>query len=105
VLVRGELNLDTAPKLTDVLETAIRTSVGTFVVDLCDLDFLDSAGVSVLVRVRALLGRNDRELAVICPPGPARRILQVTNIEELLVLFDSREQAAASLRPAAATRR
>ena len=101
VLVRGELDVDTAPRLTNVLDREIRASVGPFVVDLCDLDFLDSSGVSVLVRARALLGREDRELVVICPPGAARRIFEITNIAELLVLFDSREQAAASLRVAA----
>ena len=99
--VHGELDIDTAPRLTHVLEGEIRASVGPFVVDLCDLDFLDSSGVSVLVRARALLGREDRDLVVICPPGRARRIFEVTNLDELLVLFDSREQAAASLRPAA----
>ena len=98
VLVRGELDIDTARRLTHVLDMEIRASVGAFVVDLVDLDFLDSSGVNVLVRARALLGREDRELVVICPPGPARRIFEITNLDGLLVLFDSREQAAASLR-------
>jgi anti-anti-sigma factor len=101
VLVRGELDVDTAPRLTRVLDREIRASVGPFIVDLCDLDFLDSSGVNVLVRARALLGREDRELVVICPPGDARRIFEMTNLAELLVLFDSREQAAASLRTVA----
>jgi anti-anti-sigma factor len=101
VRVSGELDIDTAPRLSLVLDRAIRASVGAFVVDLCDLDFLDSSGVNVLVRARALLGREDRELVVICPPGPAHRIFEMTNLADLLVLFDSREQAAASLRPVA----
>jgi anti-anti-sigma factor len=98
VRVCGELDIDTASRLSNVLDKEIRASVGPFVVDLCDLDFLDSSGVNVLVRARALLGREDRELIVICPPGDARRIFELTNLAELLVLFDSREQAAASLR-------
>ena len=101
VLVRGELDIETARRLTHVLDMEIRASEGPFVVDLCDLDFLDSSGVNVLVRARALLRREDRELIVICPPGAARRIFEMTNLAELLVLFDSREQAAASLRVAA----
>ena len=101
MLVRGELDIDTAPRLTAALDEAIRESVGTFIVDLCDVDFLDSSGVNVLIRARALLGGEDRELAVICPPGPARRILEITNIEDLLVLFNSRDQLAKSLRPVA----
>ena len=98
VLVRGELDIDTAPRLTGVLDREIGASVGPFVVDLCDLNFLDSSGVNVLLRARALLGREDRELVVICPPGPARRTFEITNLADLLMLFDSREQAGASLR-------
>jgi anti-anti-sigma factor len=99
VVVRGEVDIATGPRLTAALDQAIRESVGTFIVDLCDVDFLDSSGVSVLLRARAMLGRDDRQLAVICSPGPVRRTLEITNIDDLLVLYDSRERAAASLRP------
>ena len=68
--------------------------------DLREVDFLDSSGVNVLVRARAVLGRDDRELVVICPPGPARRIFEITGIADLLRLFDAPDHAAASLQPA-----
>jgi anti-sigma B factor antagonist len=99
VLVRGEIDIHTAPKLTAALDAAIRESGGAFVVDLCDVDFLDSSGVSVLVHARAVLGREDRDLVIVCPPGPARRIFELAGIDDLLALFDSRDQAAASLKP------
>jgi anti-sigma B factor antagonist len=99
VLVRGEIDIDTAPKLTAALDAAIRESGGAFVVDLCDVDFLDSSGVSVLVHARAVLGREDRDLVIVCPPGSARRIFELAGIDDLLALFDSRDQAAASLKP------
>jgi anti-sigma B factor antagonist len=101
VLVRGEVDVAAAPRLTAALDEAIRESSGTFIVDLCDVEFLDSSGVNVLVRARAVLGQQERELVLICPPGPARRIFEVAGIADLLVLFDSRAQLAASLRPAA----
>jgi anti-anti-sigma factor len=70
------------------------------VVDLSRDYFLDSSGVSVLVRARAVLARDDRELAVVCPRGPVRRIFEVAGIADLLALYDSREDAAGALRPA-----
>ena len=100
VLVHGEVDISTAPRLTETLDAAIRASEGAFVVDLCDVAFLDSSGVSVLIRARALLGREDRALAIVCPPGPARRILDIAGIADLFALFDSRDRAAASLQPA-----
>jgi anti-anti-sigma factor len=61
------------------------------------VDFLDSSGASVLVHARAVLGREDRDLVITCPPGSARRMLELANIDDLLALFDPRDQAAGSL--------
>lgn len=99
VLLRGVMDLDTASRLTATLDAAIRESRGAFVIDLCDVTFLDSSGVSVLVRSRAVLGREERALLIICPPGPARRIFELAGIDDLLELFETRDQAAASLQP------
>jgi anti-sigma B factor antagonist len=100
-MVRGVVDISTAARLTEVLDAAIRASVGAFVVDLCDVEFLDSSAVNVLVRARAVLGREERALVVVCSPGPARRILELAGIADLLALFDSRADAAASLQPRA----
>ena len=100
VLVRGEVDIHTSPQLTAALDDAMRKSQGAFVVDLCDVEFLDSSGVSVLVHARAVLGREERTLVVVCPPGPTRRIFELGGIADLLALFATREQAAASLQPA-----
>ena len=99
VVVGGEVDIGTATQLTAAIDAAIRESVGAFVVDLSDVEFLDSSGVHVLVRARAVLGREERELVVVCPPGPARRIFEMAGIADLLALFDTCEDAAASLQP------
>jgi anti-anti-sigma factor len=97
IVVSGEVDISTAPQLADTLDCAIRESEGAFVVDLCDLDFLDSTGVSVFVRARALLGRDERPLLMICPPGPARRIFEIAGIIDLFAFFESHEDAAVAL--------
>ena len=92
VTIRGEVELASAPALTAALDDAIRTSRGPFVIDLTEVDFLDSSGISCLVRARALLGQDDRPLALICPGGIARRALQLTGIDELVPIYGSREE-------------
>jgi anti-sigma B factor antagonist len=101
VAVRGEVDVSAVPALTTALDAAIRESEGAFVIDLCDVEFLDSSGLSVLLRARALLGREERPLAVVCPSGPVRRLFELAGIEDLLVLFASRDDAAAALVPPA----
>jgi len=100
VLVRGEVDIATAAQLTAALDAAIRDTCGAFVVDLTDVAFLDSTALNVLLRARSILGRADRALVIVCPPGPAKRVFEVAGIADLLMLFDSRSQAAASLQPA-----
>jgi anti-sigma B factor antagonist len=97
VAVRGEVELATAPTLTAALEEGIRRSSGAFVVDLVAVDFLDSSGVACLVRARALLGRDDRALALVCPPGRVRRVLELTGIDELVPVYGSRDALTRAL--------
>jgi anti-sigma B factor antagonist len=97
VAIRGEVDLDTAPAMVEALDAAIRGSHGPFVIDLCDVEFFDSSGLSALMRARALLGRENRALLVVCPPGPVRRLFDVTRVAEVLELYDSREAAVGSL--------
>jgi anti-sigma B factor antagonist len=98
VAVRGEVDIHTTPELSAALDDAVRDSRGAFVLDLSEVEFLDSTGVAALVRTRAVLGREDRRLGVVCPAGPARRMLELAGIADLLELFQSRAQAAAALR-------
>jgi anti-sigma B factor antagonist len=86
VAVRGELELATATELSAALDQAIRTSEGPFVIDLTNVGFLDSSGIACLMRARALLGREDRVLGLICPPGSTRRALELTGVDLLVAL-------------------
>ena len=100
VRIFGEVDVGAVAELTARLDAAISASTGAFVIDLCGVDFLDSSGLSALMRARALLGREERALAVVCPPGPARRLFEVASVADLFFLYDSREEAAAALVPA-----
>jgi anti-sigma B factor antagonist len=99
--VSGELDMESAPELEVAMDTAIRASAGAFVLDLCDLEFLDSSGLSVVLRARAMLARDERPLAIVCPPGNVRRLLEVVGVADLLFLYDSREDVSAALIPSA----
>ena len=101
VAIRGEIDLDAVQRLESALDAAIRSTAGAFVLDLCDLDFLDSSGLRVMLRARARLAREERELAIVCPPGSVRRLFEVVGIADLLFLYASREDATAALVPAA----
>jgi anti-sigma B factor antagonist len=97
--VRGELDMASGPQLEKAVDAAIRGSVGAFVLDFCDLHFLDSSGLSIVLRARAMLARDERHLAIVCPPGPVRRLMEVAGVADLLFLYDSRADVEAALVP------
>jgi anti-sigma B factor antagonist len=95
----GELDVAEVPRLEQALDAAVADSAGAFLVDLCELEFLDSSGIRLLLRARALLGREDRTLALVCPYGPVRRAIELTGVSDLFTIFRTREEAAAALMP------
>jgi anti-sigma B factor antagonist len=95
-----QADISVAEALEEALEAAIRESVGAFIIDLSDLDFIETTGLHVLLRARGLLGREDRALAVVCPHGPVRRVFELAGLSELFAIYPSREEAAAALVPA-----
>jgi anti-anti-sigma factor len=100
VAVVGEVDLATGPVFERALDAAIRGSTGVFVIDLEDVAFMDSAGINVLLRARALLGREERDVVLICPPGGVLHALEVIRVAELFAVFATRSAAARHLIPA-----
>jgi anti-sigma B factor antagonist len=100
VTVHGEIDIASSPALEEAIDAAIRDSAGAFVIDLSDVDFLETTGLHVLLRARGLLGREDRALAVVCPFGPVRRVFELSGSSDMFVLYSTREAAAAALVPA-----
>ena len=96
----GELDLTGAPRIEEQLQSALLEGTGAYVLDLSGLTFMDSTGVNTLLRARSLLGREERSLVLICPPGPVRRVLDLIGVVDVLAPFATRDEAAAALVPA-----
>lgn len=91
VLVRGEVDSSTAPGLCDcLLDVLGRPGLTSVEVDLSQVTFLDSAGLSALaVAHRAAVGA-DRVLRMRC--GTARAVvrpLQITGLWDVFGVIDA----------------
>jgi anti-sigma B factor antagonist len=95
----GELDVTCATRFTEAVEFAVWGTAGAFVLDLTDVDFLDSTGLHALLRARALLAREDRPLALLCPPGVARRVLDLAGALDTFAAYSSQEALEAALVP------
>lgn len=89
VTIRGELDLATAPELeTTLLE---RLDAGHDVVlDLRELQFMDSSGLRVLVTAHARAADGGPRFAIVRPPAGSEvaKILDIAGIEEQLNIVE-----------------
>jgi anti-sigma B factor antagonist len=85
--VQGEVDLATAPQLERELTTALATPGATGVrVDLSGVEFMDSAGLRVLVAALRTAEDGGRTLTLSSPHERVRRIIQITGLSEVFVL-------------------
>jgi anti-sigma B factor antagonist len=96
VTVRGELELASAFALATRFSEVVEERTGSLIVDLSDLSFMDSTGLNVLLTAFRRLRKRGRAMAVVCPPGPVRRVFELTRMLETLSVCDDRDRAMAA---------
>ena len=79
VVVRGEIDMATAPLLRDKLNELVDAGSTRIVLDCRGLDFLDSSGIGVLIAVRKRLG-DDGALTLESPQAHVRKVLDLTGV-------------------------
>ena len=82
VRVDGELDLATAPALWAALERPLADG-DQLVLDLSAVTFIDSTGLSVLLRAYQVLGATGT-LTVRGPNAQARRLFELAGVESLI---------------------
>jgi anti-sigma B factor antagonist len=84
ITLSGEVDLATVDRLDLAIRRAEETDVGRIVLDLSELSFLDSTGLSVLLNASARSRENGNRLSFIPSKHDAvMRVLALTNTTEM----------------------
>jgi anti-sigma B factor antagonist len=102
LLVGGELDIATAPRLLNALNGAVQEALRSLVVDISQVDFMDSTGLALLINAHRRLTRRRKGFAVVCPPGPLWRVFEITDMVDTLHVCPDRDSARAAAVPAPA---
>lgn len=86
VRVIGELDLATAPLLRDRLVGLASAGVLAVTLDLAELDFIDSTGLSVLVTGLKHLRERGGKLALRSPQPSAMKVFEITGLTTVFAI-------------------
>ena len=87
--VAGDLDVSAAEPLEDAIDTAFDDGARALVVDLSQTTFVDSMGLSHLLRARRRADAEHASLRIVAPPGSeARVVIDLTGVGAILGVED-----------------
>ncbi|HEY3172710.1 MAG TPA: STAS domain-containing protein [Thermoanaerobaculia bacterium] len=84
---------ETVHELERTLDRAASEGTGAVVLDLTDLEYLDSTAVGILVGALHRLKSEDRELVLVNPRERIAALLRVAHLDSLFEIYDSVSEA------------
>jgi anti-sigma B factor antagonist len=84
VRARGEVDIYTGPSLRDVLRDALTTGASTVTIDMTDVSFIDSSGLSVIIGAHKKAEDGGIALVLQGPTARVVRLLELTGLNRVL---------------------
>lgn len=95
VALAGEVDATNCQHLREVLEKEVTAQPRNLIVDLSELNFMDSSALRELLRCNRTLDRQGGVLGLVRPQGSVARMLRFTRVDQLTPVYGSVEEAAA----------
>lgn len=91
--LRGSLDLATAPTVRAALAEATEKGGNHLIVDLTQLEFLDSTGLGVLIGAHRRAAERGGSFRLVISEGPISRLLNITGLIAVFAVYHSLEDA------------
>ncbi|MGH8873273.1 MAG: anti-sigma factor antagonist [Acidimicrobiia bacterium] len=89
IVATGEIDLASAPRVQSAIETFSGQPV---VLDLRRVEFMDSAGLKVLLNQRSRLEDSGGDLRLVVGEGAVVRLLELTGVTDAFSISDTIEE-------------
>jgi anti-sigma B factor antagonist len=97
LVVHGDSDLHTAPELKERLRMVVDDGATNVVLDLSGVTFIDSTSLGVLLGSMRRIRELDGQLRLVAPGPEVRRIFELTLLDRVFPLDESRGDALAAL--------
>ncbi|MGZ4270192.1 MAG: STAS domain-containing protein [Solirubrobacteraceae bacterium] len=93
ITVAGEIHVSTAPRFSEQLNASIRDDQPAVVLDLTDVDFIDSTGLSVLLNGLRRVTRNRGRMVLVATNPTVLRLFEITRLDSTFDIRTTRADA------------
>lgn len=94
--VSGQITLgESAKRFAGELQEVLDQTTGGVVIDLADIDYVDSTGIGELVGYLQKFTRSGRRLALLNPHQRIEALLKLTRLDAVFPIFRDRLEALA----------
>ena len=93
IAVRGEVHVSTAPEFSERLNDAIAKGKTGVVIDMTDVEFIDSTGLSVLLNALRRVTRQQGSLALVVSNPTVLRLFEITRLDSTFDIAPTRQDA------------
>jgi len=93
IAVAGEIHVSTAPEFSRLLSAAIGRGKTQVVLDLSEVEFIDSTGLSVLLNGLRRVTRRGGRMAIVCSNPTVLRLFVITRLDSTFTIVGSRRAA------------
>lgn len=94
VRVRGEVDLQTSPRLREILLDE-KTS-GTLLIDLSGVEYMDSSGVGTMVYVKREVERAGGRVILVGLQPRVRSVFEITHLDKFFEIVGSVDEVTGS---------
>jgi anti-sigma B factor antagonist len=88
VVLAGELDIASTEQLDEALATIEGEDLGTLVLDLRNVEFIDSTGLRTVIAADERARSADRRFVVVRGPGAVERLFSVTQLDQRFEIVD-----------------
>ncbi len=93
IALEGEVDVYTAPQLKQQIITMLDSNITNIIVDLTNVEYLDSTALGVLIGGLKRLRERDGSLDLVIPNPRIRRIFEITGLDKIFDIHQTLDEA------------
>lgn len=91
--VRGEMDLYNASKLKELFMGLMKKAITKLIVDMNEVEYLDSSGVGVLIHICNTAAKNNVKFAMANVHGSVKKVIELTRLTDYFPIAASVQEA------------